>query len=397
MMAAHRHIWSVPRQLLGYVLLMVLLQIVPASRDEATMKDRLTESLVVVSQARAIQQLVNALSDGLYSGDKVTKLALIGAQARTAARAVLEVLADGRGCMQWNAAQLAKPGDWVTSTGGVRDALVQASQAVGVDGELVVIVKHMEKVECGNLMHLNNLMLAMDSGSSLRAEGSLIPTFFFMFEQDPPRRAMVDGGIRSHLVEAIDMRCHPGPGLNLRAFFGRLEPITFAPLPTDASPDTRPLSGTLPGGGRGRRDLWGLAWPFGKQGDLSVTCKLLAMVVVGLGTYTLVRAATAAVRQRDVAERTPSPALGSGIPPSKLLNGVELDECMTGTGAVETLMTTVRGGKDTPASATRRHAAQERTDEAGGGKATNGGVVKPKKASVAKRAASPKPGHRAPR
>lgn len=43
MMAAHRRIWSVPRQLLGYVLLMVLLQIVPASRDEATMKDRLSK------------------------------------------------------------------------------------------------------------------------------------------------------------------------------------------------------------------------------------------------------------------------------------------------------------------------------------------------------------------
>lgn len=354
------------------------------------------ESLVIVSQARAIQQLANALSDGLNSGDRVTKLALIGAQARTAARVVLEVLTDGRGCMQWNAAQLAKPGDWVTSTGGVRDALVQASQAVGVDGELVVVVKHMEKLDCGNLMHLNNFMLAMDSGSSSKAEGSLIPIFLFLFEEDPPRRALVDGGIRSHLVEAIDKRCHPGPGLNLRAFFGRLEPITFAPLPADASPDTRPLSVTLPDGGRRRRGLWGLGWPFGKQSGLFFSRKLLAVVVVGLGTFTLVRAATAAVRQR-AAERTPSPAPGSGIPPSTVLNGGEPDECMTGTGAVETLMTTVRGGKDTPASAIRRHAAQTGTNEAGGGKATNGGVVKPKKASGAKRAASPKPGHRAPR
>ncbi len=46
MMAAHRHFWSVPRQLLGCVLLMVLLQVVPASRDEATMKGRLSKCVV---------------------------------------------------------------------------------------------------------------------------------------------------------------------------------------------------------------------------------------------------------------------------------------------------------------------------------------------------------------
>lgn len=360
------------------------------------------ESLVIVNQARAIQQLANELSDGLKSGNKVTKLALIGVQARTAARAVLEVLTDGRGCLQWNAAQLAEPGDWMTSTGGVRDALVQASQAVGSDRELVVVVEHMEKLDCGNMMHLNNFMWAIDSGSVLTAEGSLIPTFLFLFEEDPPRRALVDGGIRSHLVEAIDDRCHPGPALNLRAFFGRLDPITLAALPADASPDTRPLCSTLPGGGRGRRGLWGLAWPFGKPGGLSLTSKLLAVAAAGLSTYALVRAATAAARQRDATERTLiAPAPGAGIASSKaassVLGGGELDECMTGTGAVETLMTTVRGGKDTPARATRRHAAPAETDEAGG-KATNGGV-KPKKATGAKRAASPKParGRRAPR
>ena len=353
---------------------------------------------MIVNQARAIQQLANELSDGLTSGDKVTKLALIGAQARTAARAVLEVLTDGRGCLQWNAAQLAEQGDWVTSTGGLRDALVQASQAVGVGGELLVVVEHMEKLDCGNMMHLNNFMLAMDYGSSLKAEGSLIPTFLFLFEQDPPRRALVDGGIRSHLLEAIDKRCHTNPGLNLRAFFGRLEPITLAPLPVDASPDTRPLCSTLPRGGRGGRGLWGLAWPFGKPGGLSLTSKLLAVAAVGLSTYTLVRAAAAAARKRDAAERTPIvPTPRSGITSStaaSVPNGGELDECMTGTGAVETLMTTVRGGKDTPAQASRRHAAQAGTEETGMGKATNV-VLKPKKkATGAKRAASPKPAAR---
>jgi len=436
MMAAHRPFWSLPRQVLGCVLLLVLLQVVPAARDAAKLKGRLSkcgvagiphpfpsfllsfpflhrsspvfapppitaytaESLVIVNQSRAIQQLANELSDGLASGDKVTKLALIGAQARTAARAVLEVLTDGRGCLQWNAAQLVEQGDWVTSTGGLRDALVQASQAVGVGGELVVVVEHMEKLDCGNMMHLNNFMLAMDSGSSLKAEGSLIPTFLFLFEQDPPRRALVDGGIRSHLLEAIDKRCHTNPGLNLRAFFGRLEPITLAPLPADDSPDTRPLCSTLPGGGRGGRGLWGLAWPFGKPGGLSLTSKLLAVAAVGLSTYTLVRAAAAAARQRDAAERTPiAPTPGSGITSStaaSVPNGGELDECMTGTGAVETLMTTVRGGKDTPARASRRHAAQAGTEETGMGKATNV-VLKPKKKAIgAKRAASPKPAAR---
>lgn len=354
---------------------------------------------MIVNQARAIQQLANELSDGLTSGDKVTKLALIGAQARTAARAVLEVLTDGRGCLQWNAAQLAEQEDWVTSAGGLRDVLVQASQAVSVGGELVVVVEHMEKLDCGNMMHLNNFMLAMDSGSSLKAEGVLIPTFLFLFEQDPPRRALLDGGIRSHLLEAIDKRCHTNPGLNLRALFGRLEPITLAPLPADASPDTRPLCSTLPGGGRGGRGLWGLAWPFGKPGGLSLTSKLLAVAAVGLSTYVLVRAAAAAARQRDAAERTPiAPTPGSGIASStaaSVPSGGELDECMAGTGTVETLMTTVRGGKDTPARASRRHAAQAGTEETGTGKATNGGVVlKPKKGTGAKRAASPKPAAR---
>lgn len=440
MMASRRAFWSLPRQLLGCVLLVVLLQVVPAARDEAKLKGRLSkcgvagipplvpflavflfsspsyprpvipppfitpytaESLVIVNQARAIQQLANELSDGLTSGDKVTKLALIGAQARTAARAVLEVLTDGRGCLQWNAAQLAEQGDWVTSTGGVRDSLVHASQAVGVNGELVVVVEHMEKLDCGNLMHLNSFMLAMDSGSALKAEGSLIPTFLFLFEKDPPRRALLDGGIRSHLLEAIDQRCHPEPGINLRAFFGRLEPITLAPLPEDASPDTRPLCSTLPGGGRGGRGLWGLPWPFNKAGDLSLTNKLLAVAAMSLSTYALVRAATAAARQRDAAESTPvTPTSGSGVASSTAASSVphggELDECMTGTGAVETLMTTVRGGKGTPARATRRHAAQVGTDEAGV-KATNGGIVKPKKAT-GKRAASPKPtGRRTPK
>lgn len=434
-MASRRPFWSLPRQLLGCVLLVVLLQVVPAARDEAKLKSRLSkcgvasgisplvsflpvllsslppltppchappfhnsihtaESLMIVNQAKAIQQLANELSDGLTSGNKAAKVALIGAQARTAARAVLEVLTDRRGCLQWNAAQLAEKGDWVTSTGGVRDALVQASQAVGVNGELVVVVEHMEKLDCGNLMYLNNFMLAMDSGSALQAEGSLVPTFLFLFEEDPPRRAQLEGGIRSHLLGAIENRCHLEPALNLRAFFGRIEPITLEALPENASLDTRPLCRSLPGGRGGGRGMWGLPWPFNKAGDLSLTSKLLAMAAVGLSTYALVRA-----RQRDATEKTPiaAPTPGSGLASrtaaavaSSVPHGDDLDECMTGMGAVETLTTAVRGGKDTPARATRRPAARVGTDETGG-KATNGGVVKPKKATGAKRAASPKP------
>jgi len=43
MMAAHRPFWSLARQLLGCVLLLVLLQVVPAARDEAKLKGRLSK------------------------------------------------------------------------------------------------------------------------------------------------------------------------------------------------------------------------------------------------------------------------------------------------------------------------------------------------------------------
>lgn len=337
--------WSL-RRILTVVLVVLVLQVTPAVRDDAVLKARLSkcvgllsvhiwstsvspsvltrpppphstptaESLVIVNQSAAIQQLASKLSAEL---GRENHLALFGAQARTAARAVLGELTNGAGCLQWDPTQAVAPGHWVTSPSQVQAAVGKAYQAVASTGgstDVVVVVEHMEKLDCANVMHLNNLMAAMD-----RPDGSFAPpTFLFLFEQDVARRDFIEGGIRSYWLEAIDKECRPGAALNLRAFFGRLTQIIFEPLPAGTPPDTQALCSALP---RGRGGLLGLGWPFGagdKEG--SMTSRILAvaavgLVVVGAATYAITRATApargnrAAAKAKDAA--TPLAAAGA--------------------------------------------------------------------------------------
>lgn len=280
---------------------------------------------MVVNQSRAIQQLATKLSAEIR---REVSFALIGSQSRSAARAVLSVLTDRRGCLHWNSSQVAEPDAWVTSRASVRDAMAQAAEDRRTDGEVVVVIEHMEKLHCDNIMYLNNLMLAMDRSTDSGVD-YLPTTLFFLFEEDPPPGVLMDGGVRSHLAEGIDKRCRPGPELNLKAFFGRTVPITFLPVPDDVPRDTQPLCSTIPL--KDDKASWASSWLSDSHWSLNLTGKLLVVAAMGWVANVCVSAARRWIVGKTVSVTTSGSEMEGG----------ESKDCRA---TLETL-TSVRGGK----------------------------------------------------